>query len=86
MISKQVKGGSSKVDDTLVLTVLAGATLAILLWICIAVSDIQTNMEETHNTLDIIEKTFEQHSVLLDKINKQLKEICHLGQQQIECP
>ena len=86
MISEQKRHGKKEVDNALVLTVLSGATLAILLWICIAVSDIQTNMEETHNTLDIIEKTFEQHSVLLDKINKQLKEICHLGQQQIECP
>ena len=86
MILEQKRHGKKEVDDKLVLTVLSGATLAILLWICIAVSDIQTNMEETHNTLDIIEKTFEQHSVLLDKINKQLKEICHLGQQQIECP
>ena len=86
MISKQVKGGSSKVDDTLVLTVLSGATLAILLWICIAISDIQTDLKEIHKTIDIIEETLKQDSVLLDKINKQLKEICHLGQQQIECP
>ena len=86
MISKQVKGGSSKVDDTLVLTVLSGATLAILLWICIAVSDIQTDLKEIHNTLDIIEETLKQDSVLLDNINGHLKVICYIGQKQIECP
>ena len=86
MISKQVKGGSSKVDDTLVLTVLSGATLAILLWICIAVSDIQTDLKEIHNTLDIIEETLEQDGVLLDSLSKHLKVICYVGQQQIECP
>ena len=86
MISKQVKGGSSKVDDTLVLTVLSGATLAILLWICIAVSDIQTDLKEIHNTLDIIEETLEQDGVLLDSLSKHLKVICYVGQKQIECP
>jgi len=86
MISKQVKGGSSKVDDTLVLTVLSGATLAILLWICIAVSDIQTDLKEIHNTLDIIEETLKQDGVLLDSLNKHLKVICYVGQKQIECP
>ena len=86
MISKQVKGGSSKVDDTLVLTVLSGATLAILLWICIAVSDIQTDLKEIHNTLYIIEETLKQDSVLLDNINGHLKVICYIGQKQIECP
>ena len=86
MISKQVKGGSSKVDDALVLTVLSGATLAILLWICIAVSDIQTDLKEIHNTLDIIEETLEQDGVLLDNINGHIKVICYVGQKQIECP
>ena len=86
MISKQVKGGSSKVDDTLVLTVLSGATLAILLWICIAVSDIQTDLKEIHNTLDIIEETLEQDGVLLDSLSKHLKVNCYVGQKQIECP
>ena len=86
MISEQRKKGTNKVDDALVFTVLSGATLAILLWICIAVSDIQTDLKEIHNTLDIMEKTLEQDGVLLDKINKQLKIICRLGQIQIECP
>jgi len=76
----------NEVDDTLLLSVLAGTTLAILLWICIVVNGIQTEMKEVHNTLDIMEETLEQDRVLLDKINKQLKVICHMGQQQIECP
>ena len=75
-----------EVEDTLVLTVLSGATLAILLWICIAVSDIQTDLKEIHNTLDIIEETLEQDGVLLDNINGHIKVICYVGQKQIECP
>ena len=73
-------------ENKVVLGVLLGTALVLLIWICIIINDVQTDMEETHNTLDIIEETFEQHSVLLDKINKQLKEICHLGQVTIECP
>ena len=78
--------GKKEVDDVLVLTVLSGATLAILLWICIAVSDIQTDLKEIHNTLDIIEETLEQDGVLLDSLSKHLKVICYMGQNQIECP
>ena len=78
--------GKKEVDDTLVLTVLSGATLAILLWICIAVSDIQTDLKEIHNTLDIIEETLEQDGVKLDNINGHIKVICYVGQKQIECP
>ena len=78
--------GKKEVDDTLVLTVLSGATLAILLWICIAVSDIQTDLKEIHNTLDIIEETLEQDGVLLNSLSKHLKVICYVGQKQIECP
>ena len=80
------KKGKKEVDDMLVLTVLSGATLAILLWICIAVSDIQTDLKEIHNTLDIIEETLEQDGVLLDSLSKHLKVICYMGQNQIECP
>ena len=78
--------GKKEVDDVLVLTVLSGATLAILLWICIAVGDIQTELKEIHNTLDIIEETLEQDGVLLDSLSKHLKVICYMGQNQIECP
>ena len=73
-------------ENKVVLGVLLGTALVLLIWICIIINDVQTDMEETYNTLDIIEETFEQQRILLDKINKQLKEICHLGQQQIECP
>ena len=73
-------------ENKVVLGVLLGTALVLLIWICIIINDVQTDMEETHNTLDIIEETFEQHSILLDKINKQFKEICQLGHKQIECP
>jgi len=86
MILEQKRHGKKEVDDKLVLTVLSGATLAILLWICIAVSDIQTDLKEIHNTLDIIEETLKQDGVLLDSLNKHLKVICYVGQKQIECP
>ena len=76
----------NKIDNTLLLSVLAGTTLAVLLWICIVVNGIQTDLKEIHNTLDTMEETLEQDDVLLDKIDKQLKVICHMGQQQIECP
>ena len=59
MISEKVKKGP-KVDDILLLSVLAGVTLAMMLWICIVVYGIQTDLKEIHNTLDIMEKTFEQ--------------------------
>ena len=86
MILEQKRHGKKEVDDKLVLTVLSGATLAILLWICIAVSDIQTDLKEIHNTLDIIEETLKQDGVFLDRLNKHLKVICFVGQIQIECP
>ena len=72
MIGKAGEKGKNQVDDKLLLSVLSGAILAILLWICILVIDIQTDLKEIHNTLDIIEETLEQNSVQLDKINKHL--------------
>ena len=86
MISKQEKGGSSKVDDTLLLSVLSGVILALLIWVGIVVNDIQNEVEEIHNTLDIIEETLEQDGVLLNSLSKHLKVICYVGQKQIECP
>ena len=53
----QVKKGSSKVDDILLLSVLSGVVLALLIWVSIIVNDIQNEVEEIHNTLDIIEET-----------------------------
>ena len=75
---------TQKVDNTLLLGALSGTILALLLWIFIEVDDIQTDLKEIHNTLDIMEETFEQSGVLLDNINKQLKP-CYVGQRRIDC-
>ena len=56
MISKNLNQ-TSKVDDTLLLSVLSGVILALLIWIGIVVNDIQNEVEKIHNTLDIIEET-----------------------------
>ena len=56
MISKNLNQ-TSKVDDTLLLSVLSGVILALLIWVGIVVNDIQNEVEEIHNTLDIIEET-----------------------------
>ena len=53
MISKNLNQ-TSKVDDTLLLSVLSGVILALLIWVGIVVNDIQNEMKEIHNTLDII--------------------------------
>ena len=57
MISEHTKKGSSKVDDILLLSILSGVILALLIWVGIVVNDIQNEVEEIHNTLDIIEET-----------------------------
>ena len=77
---RQVK----KPESELVLTVLSGSILAVLLWMCIVVYDIQTDLKEIHKTLNYIEETFERHEVLLDNISKQLK-ACYVGQRPIPC-
>ena len=59
MISEQ-RRGKKEVDNILVFTVLLGTILAILLWICVVVIDIQRDLKEIHNTLDIMEEMFEQ--------------------------
>ena len=56
MISKNLNQ-TSKVDDTLLLSVLSGVILALLIWVGIVVNDIQNEGEEIHNTLDIVEET-----------------------------
>ena len=86
MIGKAGEKGKNQVDDKLLLSVLSGAILAILLWLCIVVNDIQNEVEEIHNTLDIIEETLKHDGILLDSLNKHLKVICYVGQKQIECP
>ena len=66
---------TQKVDNTLLLGALSGMILALLLWIFIVVNDIQTDLKEIHNTLDIIEETFDRNGVLLENISSQLKVI-----------
>ena len=78
--NRQVK----KPESELVITVLSGAILAILLWMCIVVYDIQTDLKEIHKTLNTMEDTLERHEVLLDNISKQLK-ACYVGERQIPC-
>ena len=73
-----------KPEGELVLTVLSGTILAILLWMCIVVYDIQTDLKGTHKTLNNIEETFERHEDLLDNISKQLN-ACYVGQRPIPC-
>ena len=73
-----------KPEGELVLTVLSGTILAILLWMCIVVYDIQTDLKEIHKTLNTMEDTLERHEVLLDNISKQLK-ACYVGERQIPC-
>ena len=77
---RQVK----KPESELVLTVLSGSILAVLLWMCIVVYDIQADLKEIHKTLNTIEETLERHEVLLDNIDKYLKP-CYLGQRRIDC-
>ena len=77
---RQVK----KPESELVLTVLSGSILAVLLWMCIVVYDIQTDLKEIHKTLNTMEDTLERHEVLLDNISKQLK-ACYVGQRPIPC-
>ena len=73
-----------KPEGELVLTVLSGTILAILLWMCIVVYDIQTDLKEIHKTLNTMEDTLERHEVLLDNISKPLK-ACYVGERQIPC-
>ena len=84
MISEQRRHGKKEVVNVLVLTVLSSAILTILLWMCIVVNDIQTDLKEIHKTLNTIEDTLERHEVLLDNISKQVKP-CYVGQRRIDC-
>jgi len=70
-----------KVDDILFFPVLIGMTLALLMWTCIVVYDIQKDVKDIRVTLDSIQETLksidlpEQHTTL-----------CYIGQQMIDCP
>jgi len=50
---------SQKVDDTLFLGVIAGATLALLIWTSIVVYDIQQDVNDIRGTLDTMRETLE---------------------------
>ena len=75
-----------KNNKLILMNVLAGIALVLLLWTGILIHDVQTEMEETHNTLDLIEDTLAVQGILLDKIDDQLHEICSMGKLKIECP
>ena len=48
---------SNTVDDTLFLGVIAGITLATLLWVCMVVYDIQQDIKDVRGTLDTMRET-----------------------------
>ena len=50
---------SQKVDDTLFLGVITGATLALLIWTSIVVYDIQQDVNDIRGTLDTMRETLE---------------------------
>jgi hypothetical protein len=50
---------SQKVDDTLFLGVIAGTTLALLIWTSIVVYDIQQDVKEIRGTLDTMREILE---------------------------
>ena len=50
---------SQKVDDTLFLGVITGATLALLIWTSIVVYDRQQDVNDIRGTLDTMRETLE---------------------------
>ena len=72
---------SQKVDDTLFLGVIAGATLALLIWTSIVVYDIQQDVNDIRSTLGSIQETLK--SIDLPEHHTKL---CYMGQQIIDCP
>ena len=53
-----------KPEGELVITVLSGTILAVLLWVCIVVYDIQTDLKEVQNTLEINKKLLQNVETL----------------------
>ena len=51
---------SQKVDDTLFLGVLAAITLALLIWTCIVVNDIQQDVKEIKITVNDMHQTYSE--------------------------
>jgi len=60
---------SQKVDDTLFLGVIAGATLALLIWTSIVVYDIQQDVKDIRGTLDTMRETLEPMVVVPEQTN-----------------
>ena len=60
---------SQKVDDTLFLGVIAGATLALLIWTSIVVYDIQQDVKDIRGTLDPMRETLEPMVVVPEQTN-----------------
>ena len=60
---------SNKVDDTLFLGVIAGITLATLLWVCMVVYDIQQDVNDIRGTLDTMRETLEPMVVVPEQTN-----------------
>jgi|TARA_B110000196_G_scaffold300723_1_gene294291 hypothetical protein len=70
-----------KVDDKVVLSVLIGMVLALLMWTCIVVYDIQKDVKDIRATLDSIQETLKS----ID-LPEQHTKLCYMGQQIIDCP
>ena len=62
-----------KNNKLILMSVLAGIALVLLIWTGILLNDTKTSMEETHNTLDLIEESLEVQGKLLDELNEQYK-------------
>ena len=60
---------SQKVDDTLFLGVITGATLALLIWTSIVVYDIQQDVKDIRGTLDTMRETLEPMVVVPEQTN-----------------
>ena len=55
------------------MSVLAGIALVLLIWTGILLNDTKTSMEETHNTLDLIEENLTVQGKLLDELTESYK-------------
>ena len=64
---------SNTVDDTLFLGVIAGITLATLLWVCMVVYDIQQDVKDIRGTLDTMRETLEPRVTVVDSDNNTLQ-------------
>ena len=62
-----------KNNKLILMSVLAGIALVLLIWTGILLNDTKTSMEETHNTLDIIEENLTVQGKLLDELTESYK-------------